>query len=335
MRPLRLVSTGLALPRTAVDARTLEGRIGLPEGWVAAKSGVMTRYFAEADETASRLGASAARQALARAGLEAADLDLVLSAAGSTEQAIPCTAALIHRELGLAASGVPAFDLDSTCLSFVTALDVAASLLASGRYRRILIVSAEIASVGLNWEERESATIMGDGAAAAIVEAAPPEAGTGLLAARMETYSSGAELTRVLGGGTKHAPARHEGDLASYVAQYARFEMDGRGVFKLSASVLAEFVPRFFAEAGTTLGDVDLVVPHQASLAALYLVQRRLGVPDAKWVLTAPFYGNTIAASIPMALDFAIGEGRLRRGQTALLLGTSAGFSVGAALLRY
>lgn len=335
MRPLRLVSTGMALPRTRVGASELEARIGLPEGWIAAKSGVMTRYFAEPDETASRLGAAAARQALQRAGLEATDLDLILSASGSTEQAIPCTAALIHRELGLQQAGIPAFDIDSTCLSFVTALDVAASFLASGRYRRILVVSAEIASVGLNWAERESATIMGDGAAAAILEAAPASAGTGLISARMETYSSGAELTRVQGGGTKYPPQRHEGDLASYVERYTRFEMDGRGVFKLSAAVLAEFVPRFFAQAGLTLEDVALVVPHQASLAALYLVQRRLGVPDAKWMLTAPEYGNTIAASIPMALDLAISTGRLQRGQNVMLLGTSAGFSVGAAVLSY
>ncbi|MEB3299269.1 MAG: beta-ketoacyl-ACP synthase III [Candidatus Sericytochromatia bacterium] len=336
MRPRRLKIRGLgtSLPARAVTAAELDRNLGLEEGWVARHSGVLVRYHAT-DETASEMGAKAARAALDDAGLDFEDLDLLVGACGTPEQAIPCNAALIQKALGKEESGIPAFDVNSTCLSFVTALDVVASLIESGRYRRALVVSSEIASVGLNPREIESATILGDGAAAAVVERTPEGESAAVVCARMETYSSGSELTRTRGGGSRYHPRRFDGDLATYAERFTLFEMDGRAVFRLSAQILPGFIDRMLTAHGLVLDDFHMVIPHQASPTALWLMQRRLGIPEARWMVIAPEFGNTVAASIPMALTMAVRQGRVKRGDRLMLLGTSAGFSVGAMVLDY
>jgi 3-oxoacyl-[acyl-carrier-protein] synthase-3 len=322
------------MPANIVTAEALDARMGLPLGTVAAESGVLERRYA-GDELASSMGAKAAREALSVAGLALEDMDLILGACGTPEQAIPCNAALIQRALGAERSGIPAFDVNATCLSFLTALDVAGCLIEAGRFRRVLVVSSDVASVGLDWQARESAMILGDGAAAAVVEASPDGDPAAFLASGMQTFSEGADLTRIRGGGSRHHPREHRGDLASYAEGYCLFEMDGRAVFKRSAAVLPGFVTGVLGSVGLTLDDVSLVVPHQASPGALELMRRRLGLPPERWVTIAHDHGNTVAASIPLALEAAVREGRLRRGDTALLLGTSAGFSVGALVFRY
>ncbi len=333
-RPVRIVATGKYLPARAVTGADLEAKMGLEPGWVERRSGVSVRYFADR-ETASEMGANAAQAALDAAGLTYQDLDVIVGLSGTQEQAIPCGAALIQRALGQGASGTPCFDINSTCLSFVTGLDTVSYMMAAGRYQRALLVSSEIASVALDWKERESATILGDGAAAVIVERTPEGDRAGIVCARMETLADHATLTQTRGGGTKHHPRGYTGDLAGYTEEYCLFEMDGKAVFKLSANVLPGFVQRLFDASGLTMADIDLVVPHQASPAALWLMQRRLEIPAEKWMVIAHDHGNTVAASIPLALHEAIRQGRLKRGQRVLLLGTSAGFSMGALVLDY
>ena len=333
-RPIKIVATGKYLPPNPVTGADLEARRGREPGWVERRSGVQVRYFANG-ETASEMGAKAAQQALDAAGLRYEDLDCIVGVSGTQEQAIPCGAALLQRALGRGDSGTPAFDVNSTCLSFVTGLDAVSYMVAAGRYQRVLLVASEIASVGLDWKERESATILGDGAAAAIIERAGPDDASRIVCTRMETYSTHAELTQTRGGGTRHHPRGYAGDLASYTEEFCLFEMDGKAVFKLSANVLPGFVDRMFQDAGLTLADIDLVVPHQASPAALWLMQRRLNVPADKWMVIAHDHGNTVAASIPLALHEAVRQGRLARGQRVMLLGTSAGFSMGAMVLDY
>jgi 3-oxoacyl-[acyl-carrier-protein] synthase-3 len=333
-RNVKILGTGRYLPTNAISAAELGARLGLEQGWVESRSGVLTRYFVQ-DETSSHMGAMAAEAALRDAGLDFADIDCLICTSGAPEQVIPCTAALIQKALGQADSGVPCFDVNSTCLSFLTGLDTLSYLVAAGRYRRVLIVAPEIASVALNWQDRESATIFGDAAAAVIIGQAGPDEASCILASRQETYSSGAHLTQARGGGTKHHPRQYPGTLEAYTDEYCLFEMDGKAVFKLSAQVLPGFVERTLGPVGLTLDDIDLVVPHQASMTALGLVQRRLGLSDERWMVIAPEFGNTIAASIPLALHEAIQRGRARRGDKLLLLGTSAGFSVGALALVY
>lgn len=333
-RAVKILATGKYLPPNPVTGADLEARMGLEPGWVERRSGVAVRYFAKG-ETASQMGAKAAERALEAAGLAYEDLDAIVGASGTQEQAIPCGAALVQRALGKGGSGTPAFDVNSTCLSFVTALDTVSYMIAAGRYNRVLLVSSEIASVALDWKERESATILGDGAAAVIVERAGPGDGAKIVCARMETLGDHAELTQTRGGGTKHHPRGYDGDLAAYSEEYCVFEMDGKGVFKLSANVLPGFVARTLADGGLAIDDLDLVIPHQASPAALWLMQRRLGVPAEKWMVIAHDHGNTVAASIPLALHEAVAQGRLKRGMRVMLLGTSAGFSMGALVLDY
>lgn len=333
-RNIKILGTGKYLPAERVTAEELESRLGLEAGWVERHSGVMVRHFA-GSETASEMGAKAAWAALEAAGLRFSDIDCLVGVSGSREQGIPCTAALIQRAMGQEQSGVPAFDIDSTCLSFVVGLDLMADALQLGRYRRVLLVSSEVASIALNWDDKESATIFGDGAAAAVITRSEPHESSAILASRMETYSSAADLSQARAGGSRYHPRRFEGDLQAFIEAHCTFEMDGKAIFKLSAQVLPGFVERLLAPTGLTVDDIHLVVPHQASLAALWLVQRRLKVPEDRWMVIAPTHGNMIAASIPTALHEAIQLKRVQRGDRVLLLGTSAGFSVGAVLLEY
>ena len=325
--PVRIRSVGSFLPRRVVTAGELDVQWGLPAGTVLGRSGVATRHFVT-DETASQMGAAAAREALERGGLSLGDLDAVVCASGTFEQPVPCTAALVLRELGGAGMGLAAFDVDATCLSFLVALDLVSALLAVGRYRRVLVVSTEIASCGLNRDEIESAAILGDGAAACVLERS---ASSALLAARIATYPEGAHLTEVRGGGSRLPGKRWtpETDAAYH------FHMDGPRVFRAAAARLPDFLHDVLRDAGRTLDDVRLLIPHQASPLALRHFRRRLEIPEDRFLDMSSEVGNTIAASIPLALCRALETGRLQRGDTLLLAGTGAGLSLGAAVLIY
>lgn len=298
---LRIAGTGAYAPR--------QGRVAAP------------------DETSSFMGAEAATLALAAAHWDAASIDLLIGACGVMEQPIPSTAALVQRRLGLGASGIPAFDVNQTCLSFLVALDIAAMGLALGRWRRVLIVSADIASAGLDAAPPKLRALFGDGAAAVCVE--PAGDGAGLLASRIETYGDGAELAQLRSGGTRLRPDAGADFLAG-----ASFEMDAIGIFRAAARYLPALLERVLGEAGLTSEDIDLVVPHQASAPALEHLRRTLGGDPARIVDIFAARGNQIAASLPVALAHAAAEGRLRPGATLLLLGSGAGLSLGAAVLR-
>ncbi len=343
MTPLHIAGLGRYLPARTVPTAEMAARCGVSAEWALARTGVCERRVADpnAGETSSGMAALAARAALDDAGMDAAEIDLIVNASGTNEQTLPDGGPLVARALGL--SGTPAFSVHATCLSFVAALDVASAFLAAGRYRRILVVSSERPSVGLNVEQPESALLMGDGAAAAVLTAsagadrAPGLAPPGLHAFRFETYGDGAHLTEVRGGGTR----LHPNDPATTPADNL-FTMDGLGVLRMARARLPAFLDRLAGGlsrglddvAGIPGGRVDVVVPHQASLAGVRIAGA-FGWPDDRVVVTLGSVGNTIAASIPMALCEAVTTGRLRRGQTALLVGTGAGFSMGGALLTY
>lgn len=329
-RKAKIAGTGHYVPKRRVTDTEMDELLGMASGWVRQKTNVATRYFIE-DETASHMGAAAAYSALAAAGLSFADMDCLVCASGTMEQPIPCTAALIQRAMGQEASGVPAFDINATCLSFVAALDMMSCLIDAGRYRRVLLVSTEIASKGLNWEQKESAALFGDGAAAAVLTAAAMDEPSAVLAAAMETYSEGAHLSEIRGGGSalpsvEYVPERR--------VHYA-FDMQGEALFRLAYRKLPAFTARLLAEAGTRIEDVKLVIPHQGSVMAMRLLRRKLGISEEQLVSVAERYGNTIAASIPMALHAAVAQNRLTRGDRVMLLGTSAGMSLGGVVLDY
>ena len=326
--PLKILGVGHAVPDNVVENAELEARCGLEPGWIERKQGVRERRWADG-ETSSELGAAAAREALDDAGLAATDIDLILNASGCPEQAIPDGAPLIQRHLGIGDSGIAGFSIHATCLSFLVAFDTAASLIATGRYERILIVSAEITSVGLNFSNPESSTLFGDAAAAAVVGRTPEGEESCVLAARFETYGEGAYLTQVPGGGSRNHP-----NLPHTKPEDNLFHMEGPKVYKLAIQYAPRFLHALHPELlGNGLG-VDLVIPHQASKLALDSHQM-MGFADDIVCRTIDRYGNCVAASLPITLYEAVAEGRLERGHTGLLVGTGAGLSFGGVLFKY
>jgi 3-oxoacyl-[acyl-carrier-protein] synthase III len=326
--PLHIESTGVFLPSRRVSAEELDKLIGRPTGWTLKHTGVEERRFVDR-ETASEMGAAALSQALS-ASVNSSPVDLVLSASGTPQQLIPNNSSLVAREMGWA--GAPCWDINATCLGFVAAMDMAAQLLATKRFKRIAIVCSEIASRGLNFDQPEAAALMGDGAAAVIVSSGRAGGNSRLMTSYFVTWPEGAELTCIRGGGST-LPAREyvagEND-ADFL-----FHMDGPGVFKLASTHLEEAVHRLVGEGQSRWDAVSLVIPHQGSLPAMRLLRKRLGIPESKLEQTASRTGNMISVSIPFTLHTAIENQRLRRGDQVLLLGTSAGLSIGGLLLKY
>jgi 3-oxoacyl-[acyl-carrier-protein] synthase III len=239
------------------------------------------------------------------------------------QQPIPCTAALIAEALGPEADGIGCFDVNATCLSFVVALDAASHALAAGSVERVLVVSTELASRGIDWDDPASATLFGDGAAAALLERT--DDAVGVLAFRIETYSEGAHLCEIPGGGSALTPAAYDGTNGRRFT----FQMHGERLHRLVVEHMPGFVERLFAPLGFGPRDVDAVIPHQAGELPMRLLQRRLGLRDDTFVVTLAEHGNTIAAAIPMALHLAMASGAVKRGHRIALLGTSAGVSLG------
>jgi 3-oxoacyl-[acyl-carrier-protein] synthase III len=331
-RPLRMLGTGIAVSGDAVASEEMDRRLGLPAGTVEARTGVRQRFVER--RPAAVPGAEAARAALRAAGLTLDDIDCLVAASGTPDQAMPSNASLLHHELGLSSRGIPSFDIGASCLGFLMALDVVSSLVASGRYRRVLIVASDIASCGLDWSKLESSGIFGDGAAAAVVGAGdgpPAEGGAGILAASFLTLSEGVHACEIPGGGSRHHPSR----IDQPFVPLAQFHMDGPVIFRLAGERLTDFVDGLLAQAGVTLADLHLVVPHQASGHALAFMRRRLRLRAEQVVDIFAERGNQVAASLPTTLHEAITSGRLRRGDTALLIGTGAGVQMGGLVLRY
>ena len=328
--PVRIAGTGEYIPSQRVPSEQFDDRWGKPAGWTLDRTGIECRYFASNEETSSYMGAEAARRALAAAGLEASDLDCIVFTACVSEQAIPCTAVLIHRRLGLDGSGIPAFDVNATCLGFMVALDMMSSSIAMGRFRRALIVSSEIASAGLNWEDTETAPLFGDGAAAVVLEAAQDHP-SAMLARHAQTFSEGADLCQVRSGGTR---IRVREQLQRFL-DGACFEMSGRKTYKLAAQVLPQFLQSLLGRARLDAAAIRCWVPHQASHKAIAHLQAALALPAERVMRVIGERGNQIAASIPVTLHHAIVGGRIVRGDLVALIGTGAGLSLGGAVLRY
>ena len=327
-RQVKILATGKYLPKNQVTAEQLGQQLGIEAAWIEKKSGVKVRHFVQ-DETASQMGAMAATMALEAAGLSLSDIDCIVCTSSVPEQSIPCTAALVQKQLGGESSGIPAFDINSTCLSFVVGLDTLSYLVDAGRYSRVLLVATEIA-LAVDWKDRETSTLFGDGAAAAIIGKTDPQEGSKIICSRQETYSQGADLSECLAGGNRYHPREYSDNIDRFL-----FKMQGRAIYRLASKILPGFMERLLQPAGLTLADIDFVIPHQASLMAMGLIRKGLNIPEEKWMVIAANHGNTIAASIPMTLHEAIQQHKIHRGDRILLLGTSAGFSVGGIVLEY
>ncbi|MBP1464334.1 beta-ketoacyl-ACP synthase 3 [Candidatus Chloroploca sp. M-50] len=324
MLHVKIAGLGHYLPERIVTSAELEADYGLEAGWIERVTGIKERRRAT-HETTVRMGAIAGQRALAAAGLAIDDVDLIVAAASGRQQAIPCTAAYLQRELGAPDGGSTCFDIDATCLSFLVALQSVAHLVAAGSYRTALIISSERAGYALNPNQPESAVLFGDAAAAAVLVRAPANEASAVVWEQFATYSSGADLTAILGGGTLHHP-----NDPTTTPEMNTFAMNGSAIYKKAARLFEPFFDSFCVRTGWAREEIDAVVPHQASGHALEILARRYGFRREQLIINLPSRGNCIAASIPLALAEAVADGRIVRGKRVVLLGTGAGLTLGA-----
>jgi 3-oxoacyl-[acyl-carrier-protein] synthase-3 len=320
----RITGTGAALPARAVSneelARELARRgVETSDEWIVARTGIRQRYLAEEGLTTTELGARAAEAALAAAGAPAASVDLIVVATSTPDHIFPSTACLIQARLGTA--GGAAFDVQAVCSGFVYGMTVADALIRTGAYRRALVIGAELFSRILDWNDRTTCVLFGDGAGAVVLEAADEP---GVLASRLHADGSQAQILctagRIAQGGVQGDPF---------------LRMDGQAVFKLAVGVLDSSAREVLADAGMEASQIDWLIPHQANVRILNATAKKLGLPEDKVIVTVDRHGNTSAASVPLALDDAVRAGRIRRGQHLLLQGVGGGFTWGSVLVRF
>ncbi|TFZ50377.1 ketoacyl-ACP synthase III [Serratia proteamaculans] len=322
--PLKVIATGAALPPNRVDSSALDSLLCKPAGYVEKRSGISYRFHAADDASQAELAVAALQNALTRCRIDAQSIDLLISASAISVQALPCTAAHILKVAGLA-PGTAGFDINSSCVSFISAMQVAAGLLNAGTYRRIAIVSADLASRGIDWQHEESSLIFGDGAACVIVERG--DGSSGILASLVETYPEGSELCEIRAGGTRRNPR------AGMNNSDFLFHMQGKQLFRQASALIEDYLARLLAASGLTLAQIATVVPHQASHLSLEHMRKRLHVPPEVLVDIYRFHGNQVAASIPTALHAAVTCGRFNPGKPVMLIGTAAGLSLAGMVL--
>lgn len=327
----KVAGTGSYLPTTVVSAEEIDSRVGKPIGWTRRRVGVLTRHESPDRADLTAMAGRAIEAAMTDAGIGWKHIDLVLDCSTTRCRPIPNNASHWLQTAGQLAAAIPGMDVQSTCLGFLTALNVVNGLFASGMpYRRVLIVAAEQTMAGVNWTDAESAALVGDGAAAAIVENVGE---VGPLVLAHETFAQHLNLCCVDGGG--HLLPFYEYD-ASRKGEFL-FAMDGKQVFRLALQRLPPMVERFVGEATAAgLGDRDQwqVLPHQASPKALKLMRLALGFSSEQFHCRVAQLGNMAAASMPFMLDWARREGQVQSGGTVMLLGTSAGYSQAAMAFR-
>jgi len=316
------MGVGLYLPPKIETAEDIAPKIERPVDWIIEKSGVSERRVSEID--VDQMGAIAGKEALGKGGKP----DLIINASGVPKQTIPDTSTFYQRELGF--EGIPSFSVHCTCLSFITALNTAASLIHSGSYNRILIISSDRGTRGRNFNEPESASLLGDGAAAVVLEKSLENESSELIYFDMKTFPSCANLTEVRGGGTNKHPQDPETSLADNL-----FTMDGPAVYKIARKEVYRMMLKTMKTTRLKREEVDWVIPHQASGKAVDAYISTGGFAKEKVVSIISEFGNCVAASVPMAFATAVQDGRIKRGNLLLFIGTGAGLSAACALIKY
>jgi 3-oxoacyl-[acyl-carrier-protein] synthase-3 len=318
-----IIGTGSYLPQTVLTNDDLAARLDTSNDWIVERTGIRRRHIAAEGEFTSDLGTEAAKRALAAAGLTPADIDLIIVATATPDQTFPAVATVIQHKLGMI-HGV-AFDVAAVCSGFLYALTVADALLAGGAHNRALVIGAETFSRLLDWEDRSTAVLFGDGAGAVVVEA-QMQPGTvqdrGILASRLHSDGRYNELLFVDGG-------------PGSTGTVGRLRMRGKEVFRHAVTNLSSVMGEVLEAASLTPADVAWVVPHQANLRILEATAKKLGLDPGRVVVTVDRHANTTAASVPLALDTAVRDGRVQRGDLLLLEAMGGGFTWGAAAVRW
>lgn len=312
--------TGSALPARAVTNEELARTVDTSDEWIVERTGIRSRHIADESETTSSLATDAARKALAAAGIDGSAVDLIVLATATPDQTFPATATKVQDALGC--NGGIAFDVSAVCSGFLYALGVADSLLKTGMARCALVIGAETFSRILDWEDRATCVLFGDGAGAVVLTAEDvSEDGPGVLVTRLHADGAHNELLFTDGG-------------PSSTGTVGKVRMKGREVFRHAVVNLAEVLEEVLEEAGFTAADLDWVVPHQANARILDATARKLGLANEKVIVTVDRHANTSAASVPLALDFAVRDGRIKQGDLVMLEAMGGGFTWGASLLR-
>jgi 3-oxoacyl-[acyl-carrier-protein] synthase-3 len=306
------------LPRRRVTNEELAATVDTSDEWIVERTGIRNRYIASDDETTGSLAAEASRRALDDAGLDARDIDLIVLATATPDQTFPSTATKVQAALGI--NDCIAFDVHAVCTGFLYALSVADSMLRSGNAGKALVIGAETFSRILDWEDRTTCVLFGDGAGALVLSAEETE--SGILSTKLHADGRHNDLLFVDGG-------------PSTTGTVGKLRMKGREVFRHAVINLADVLKEVLSDAGLTSADVDWVVPHQANARILDATAKKLGLPPEKVVVTVDRHANTSAASVPLALDTAVKDGRIKRGDLVVLEAMGGGFTWGAAALRY
>jgi 3-oxoacyl-[acyl-carrier-protein] synthase-3 len=313
----RIIGTGSYLPERIVDNHEFARRLDTSDAWIRERTGIVQRHIAAEGQASSDLAFEASKRALAAAKLGAADIDLIIVATSTPDYIFPSTACLLQAKLGV--KGCPAFDLQAVCSGFVYALATADNFIRSGQSKKVLVVGAEVFSRILDWNDRGTCVLFGDGAGAVVLAAEPKP---GIHASRLHADGSQVGLLsvpgNVCGGKVTGSPF---------------LQMNGQGVFKFAVRVLEESARETVAAADMRLEDIDWLIPHQANVRILEATARKLGLPAERLVITVDHHGNTSAASVPLALDEYVRAGRIRPGQRLLLQGVGGGFTWGSCVV--
>ena len=313
-----VAGVGSALPKRRVGNEELAGTVDTSDQWIVERTGIRSRYLAGEGETTATLARDAALAALGHAGIEAVDIDLIVLATATPDQTFPSSATKVQAMLGI--DDCVAFDVHAVCTGFLYALSIADSMIRSGVAKTALVIGAETFSRILDWEDRATCVLFGDGAGALVLKA--EEGDRGILATRLHADGRHNDLLFVDGG-------------PSTTGTVGKLRMKGREVFRHAVVNLADVLNEVLAAAGIESDDVDWVVPHQANARILDATAKKLGLPPEKVVVTVDRHANTSAASVPLALDTAVRDGRIKRGDIVVLEAMGGGFTWGAAALKY
>ena len=314
-----LAGTGSALPRNRVSNAELAERVDTSDEWIVERTGIRFRHIAEPDETTATLGAAAAQQAMAAAGLEPSDIGLIILATATPDNTFPASATKVQALLG--APDCIAFDVAAVCSGFLYAVSVADSMLRTGAAKHALVIGSETFSRILDWEDRTTCVLFGDGAGAVVLSAKDVDDDQGILATRLHAEGKYSGMLYVDGGPSTTGTVGH-------------VRMQGREVFRHAVTNLASVLGEVMADVGLSPDQIDWVVPHQANKRIIDATAKKLGLPSERVVLTVDQHANTSAASVPLALDLAVRDGRIKRGDLVVLEAMGGGFTWGAAVLR-
>ena len=322
----RILGTGRYVPEKVISNVDLEKMVETTDTWITERTGIRRRHVAADHEVTSDMAANAAREALAAAGITAADVDMIIVGTISGDSPMPACAVHVQQKIG--AQNIPAFDISAACAGFVFGMRIADQFITTGAARRVLVIGVELLSRLLNWQDRTTCVLFGDGAGAVVLGPSDND-GRGVLASRIFTDGSLAGALMIPAGGSAE-PVTEEG----LAKKRNKVHMHGQEIFRTAVKNLSTASLGVLEDAGLSGADVDWVVAHQANLRILTQVADRVSVPMEKFVINIHEYGNTSSASIPIALDEAVRDGRIKPGQTVLMSALGAGISWGAALVR-